>query len=84
MKHYPVGLKWESKGYKCTIVSTQPRGQDGYHWLSHDVEWNPKYGYSMKHIKHMSTKKLEKEFKRLGINPDPDNQSHFEEGLFEL
>ena len=85
MRHYPVGLKWETKGYNCTIVNTSPlTAADGYHWLSHDVEWNPKYGYSIKHIKHMSTKKLDKEFKRLGINPEPDTQSHFDEGLFEL
>lgn len=84
MKSYPVGLTWETKGYHCTILSTEPRSQNSEHWLSHNVEWNPKREWSAKHVKQMSTKKLEKEFRRLGISPEPEQQIHFEEDLFSV
>jgi hypothetical protein len=84
MKYYPVGLKWETKGYHCTILGTDECTDGVHYWLSHRVEWNPKYGYSTKHTKKMSTRKLAKEFKRLGITQPVEDKNHFEEGLFEI
>jgi hypothetical protein len=84
MKQYPVGLSWKTKGYHCEILSTEMRSDGSSTWLSHNVEWKPKWDYAMKHIKQMSTKKLEKEFKRLGIQPKPEEQEHFDDAMFEV
>ena len=84
MKHYPVGLKWETKGYHCEILSTEIRSDGTYQWLSHNVEWKSKWGGYRPMIKQMSTKKLEKEFKRVGIHAQPVKEKHFSENLFEV
>lgn len=85
MKYYPVGLKWETKGYHCEIISKSNVSDGHGTYYSHEVTWEPKYDNRVAHIKNMSTKKLEKEFKRVNINPKPANQNHFEdEDLFEV
>ena len=86
MRCYPVGLTWETKGYNCTIKSTEIRKDYEHSWLSHNVEWKPKYDYSINITRtmQMSTKKLEKEFRRIGISPQPEDQAHFEEDLFSV
>jgi hypothetical protein len=58
-------------------------------WMSHNVEWKPKqrfmfYSRGHEHMKQMSVKKLEKEFKRVNVTFQPRNENHFEKDLFEI